>query len=48
VLHVTAGVPTRRPDHAHALAGLALEMKDCARTCLLESDLRLRIRSSRA
>ena len=40
---VAAGVPTPRPDHAHALAGLALEMKDCARTCLPGSDLRLRI-----
>ena len=38
-----AGVPRPRPDHAHALAGLALEMKKCARTCLPESDLRLRI-----
>jgi adenylate cyclase len=40
---VAAGVPRPRPDHAHALAGLALELKDCARTCLPESDLRLRI-----
>ena len=40
---VAAGVPRPRPDHAHALAGLALEMKECARTCLPESDLRLRI-----
>jgi adenylate cyclase len=40
---VAAGVPRPRPDHAHALAGLALEMRDCARTCLPESDLRLRI-----
>ena len=40
---VAAGVPRPRPDHAHALADLALEMKDCARTCLPESDLRLRI-----
>jgi guanylate cyclase len=40
---VAAGVPQARPDHAHALAGLALEMKDCARTCLPGSDLRLRI-----
>ena len=38
-----AGVPRPRPDHAHALAGLALEMKGCARTCLPGSDLRLRI-----
>ena len=40
---VAAGVPRPRPDHAHALAGLALEMRDCARTCLPGSDLRLRI-----
>jgi adenylate cyclase len=40
---VAAGVPRPRPDHAHALAGLALEMGDCARTCLPGSDLRLRI-----
>ena len=30
---VAAGVPTVRPDHAHALAGLALEMRECAKTC---------------
>jgi adenylate cyclase len=40
---VAAGVPRPRPDHAHALARLALEMRDCAHTCLPESDLRLRI-----
>jgi adenylate cyclase len=43
---VAAGVPRRRPDHAHALAGLALEMRECAKTCLPEGadhDLRLRI-----
>ncbi len=43
---VAAGVPRRRPGHAHALAGLALEMRECARTCLIdgsEPDLRLRI-----
>ena len=42
---VAAGVPSRRPDHAHALAGLALEMRECARSCLpeVEHDLRLRI-----
>ena len=43
---VAAGVPRHRPDHAQALAGLALEMRECARTCLPESseyDLRLRI-----
>ena len=40
---VAAGVPRPRSDHAHPLADLALEMKDCARTCLPECDLRLRI-----
>jgi len=43
---VAAGVPRHRPDHAQALASLALEMRECARTCLPESntyDLRLRI-----
>jgi adenylate cyclase len=43
---VAAGVPRRRADHAQALAGLALEMRECARTCLPEgdgNDLRLRI-----
>jgi guanylate cyclase len=40
---VAAGIPRPRPDHAHALADLALEMKDCARTCLPGSVLRLRI-----
>src|SRR5262245_19841389 len=43
---VAAGVPRHRADHAQALAGLALEMRECARTCLPESseyDLRLRI-----
>ena len=40
---VAAGVPRPRPDHAHALAGLALEMAGCARTCLPGSDLQLRI-----
>jgi adenylate cyclase len=40
---VAAGVPRPRPDHAHALAGLALELKDCARACLPGNDLRLRI-----
>jgi adenylate cyclase len=43
---VAAGVPTRRPDHAQALAGLALEMRECAKDCLPEGsehDLRLRI-----
>jgi adenylate cyclase len=41
-----AGVPNRRPDHAHALAGLALEMRECAKNCLPDGaghDLRLRI-----
>jgi adenylate cyclase len=43
---VAAGVPRPRLDHAHALARLALEMRECAKTCLPEGneyDLRLRI-----
>jgi adenylate cyclase len=43
---VAAGVPRKRPDHAQALAGLALEMRECAKTCLpegVEHDLRVRI-----
>jgi adenylate cyclase len=43
---VAAGVPRQRPDHAHALAGLALEMRECAKSCLpdgADHDLRLRI-----
>jgi guanylate cyclase len=43
---VAAGVPRQRPDHAHALAGLALEMRECAKSCLPDRDghnLRLRI-----
>ena len=43
---VAAGVPRERPDHAHALAGLALEMRECAKRCLPDPDghdLRLRI-----
>jgi adenylate cyclase len=43
---VAAGVPKQRPDHAQALAGLALEMGECAKNCLpegAEHDLRLRI-----
>ena len=43
---VAAGVPRERADHAHALAYLALEMRECAHTCLADgdgSDLRLRI-----
>ena len=43
---VAAGVPRQRPDHAQALAGLALEMRECAKSCLpdgAEHDLRLRI-----
>ena len=43
---VAAGVPRPRPDHAHALARLALELRECARNCLPEGagrDLRLRI-----
>jgi adenylate cyclase len=41
-----AGVPRQRPDHAQALAGLALEMRECAKRCLPDGDnhdLRLRI-----
>jgi guanylate cyclase len=43
---VAAGVPRQRADHAHALAGLALEMRECAKNCLPDGDsrdLRLRI-----
>ncbi|HET8968452.1 MAG TPA: adenylate/guanylate cyclase domain-containing protein, partial [Gaiellaceae bacterium] len=43
---VAAGVPRKRADHAQALAGLALEMRECAHGCLPEphrEDLRLRI-----
>jgi guanylate cyclase len=41
---VAAGVPRHRPDHAQALASVALEMRECARTCLpADGDLRLRI-----
>jgi guanylate cyclase len=43
---VAAGVPRRRSDHAHALAGLALEMRECAKSCLpdgADHDLPLRI-----
>jgi adenylate cyclase len=43
---VAAGVPRRRPDHAHALARLALEMRGCAQSCTpdgADHDLRLRI-----
>ena len=43
---VAAGVPTPRLDHAHALASLAIEMRECAKHCLPEPDgrdLRLRI-----
>jgi guanylate cyclase len=43
---VAAGVPRHRADHAHALARLALEMRECASSCLpdrSEPDLRLRI-----
>jgi guanylate cyclase len=41
-----AGVPSEHPNHAHALARLAFEMRECAKTCLPEGDghdLRLRI-----
>jgi guanylate cyclase len=43
---VAAGVPRQRPDHAHALAGLALEMRACAKSWLPDRDghdVRLRI-----
>jgi guanylate cyclase len=43
---VAAGVPRERPDHAHALARLALEMGGCAQRCVPDGaqlDLRLRI-----
>jgi adenylate cyclase len=43
---VAAGVPRQRPDHAHALAELAFEMRECAKNCLpegAEHDLCLRI-----
>jgi adenylate cyclase len=43
---VASGVPRQRPDHAHALARLALEMGECAKSCLpdgADHDLRLRI-----
>jgi guanylate cyclase len=43
---VAAGVPRPRADHAHALAEMAFEMRDCARDCLAadgEGNLRLRI-----
>jgi guanylate cyclase len=43
---VAAGVPRERPDHAQALAGLAFEMRECAKRCLANRDdhyMRLRI-----
>jgi adenylate cyclase len=43
---VAAGVPRERPDHAQALAGLAFEMRECAKHCLADRDdhhMRLRI-----
>ena len=43
---VAAGVPTPRPDHAHALARMALEMRERAADCLPEGghgSLQLRI-----
>jgi adenylate cyclase len=43
---IAAGVPRQRPDHAHALAKLALEMRECAKRSLPDrygDDLRLRI-----
>jgi guanylate cyclase len=42
---VAAGVPSHRPDHAQALGRLALEMRECAKTCLPdERDRNLRLR----
>jgi len=43
---VAAGVPRQRPDHAQALARLAIEMRECAKRSLPERDgrdLQLRI-----
>jgi guanylate cyclase len=43
---VAAGVPRQRPDHAQALADVALEMRECAKGCRsdrYDHDLRLRI-----
>jgi adenylate cyclase len=43
---VAAGVPTERPDHAHALAELAFDMRECAEKFFpegTERELRLRI-----
>jgi adenylate cyclase len=43
---VAAGVPRQRPDHAEALATLAIEMRECAKRCLPDGDgpdVRLRI-----
>jgi adenylate cyclase len=41
---VAAGVPRERPDHADALARLAIEMRECAKRCLSDGpDVRLRI-----
>jgi adenylate cyclase len=43
---VAAGVPRQRPDHARALAELAFEMRECAKSFLPDGaghDLRLRI-----
>ena len=43
---VAAGVPRARADHAHALARVALEMRDYAKSCMPgdgTNDLRLRI-----
>ena len=43
---VAAGVPRHREDHAHALARMALDMRECAADCLRgdgHADLQLRI-----
>jgi guanylate cyclase len=41
---VAAGVPAPRADHAHALARMALDMRECAARCVPDrADLELRI-----
>ncbi|MCA9689552.1 MAG: adenylate/guanylate cyclase domain-containing protein [Myxococcales bacterium] len=41
---VAAGLPRKRPDHAEAIAGLALEMRDVAATFVDPSGAPLRVR----
>jgi adenylate cyclase len=41
---VAAGVPAPRADHAHALASMALEMRERAAECVAEGDHGLRLR----